>query len=325
MKNSQNIIEVFKSGRIRGGVIRPKHIITAISNVFVFEDKAYKIYKGDNEFFNKNFNDLSLKDNRFNFTKDDFTWNNLLSPEVYLEIKGLYLDNNNVVFGEVTGTAYELVIIMKSLDMKESLINRLIENRISFDDCYKIGFQFGLRENELPKTKIEGSLYDNFISRCDDVVPWIKSAEKYIGKDNIDYYTSFLRSYVDNNKEILSIDSDLGSCQDIHADNAVYTNDTLFPIDTFSPKLEWRQGYKFLNIYRLATDIYVFLGKECFENVLRGYVDSAHVTLPRFSDKFLVLYCELISCPYQYMLAQNDSKRFATAEKCKAFLNELMS
>ena len=326
MNTDEKIISAFKTGQFpQAGKDLPKHIVTAISNVFVFADRAYKIYKGDNDFFNKNLNDLSAKDNRFSFTKKDFEWNNQLSPEVYLEIKGIYLKEDKVTFGNADAAADALVIIMKSIDMNDSLINRLMANTISMDDCYKIGFQFGEREGDLPEEQIARSVHDDFVSRYNDVVPWIASAEKHIGKDEIKLYVSHLQKSIEDTTEIFKSNADMSFCLDIHADNVVFSNGVFLPIDTFSPKADWRYGYKFLNIYRLATDIYVFLGKECFENTLQGYQDATHQVVPRKLDTFLILYSELISCPYQYMLAEKDPSRLPVAEKCRLFLKGLIS
>src|ERR1035441_10967527 len=120
--NNNKIIDFFKKGAIPNpdGTL-PKHIITAISNIFVFKDKAYKIYKNDSDFFNKSFNDLSKKENRFLFTQKDFEWNNHLSPEVYTKLRGVILKDDAIVFTEPTDSSDELVIEMNKIDMSNQL------------------------------------------------------------------------------------------------------------------------------------------------------------------------------------------------------------
>jgi hypothetical protein len=105
----------------------------------------------------------------------------------------------------------------------------------------------------------------------------------------------------------------------------VLTGKTFLPIDTYAPKEAWLHGYKFINIYRVATDIYAFLGKQYFEKVLKGYEKATHQTLPRNYDKFLIVYCELITWPYQYMLSEKEPWRLEVAKKYGTFLEKIFN
>ena len=40
---------------------------------------------------------LFVKENRFSFTRKDFEWNNRLSPEIYTDIKGVILEDGEVI------------------------------------------------------------------------------------------------------------------------------------------------------------------------------------------------------------------------------------
>jgi aminoglycoside phosphotransferase family enzyme len=325
MITNEKIIEKFKNGNFAGAeTSAPQHITTTISHVFVDKTKVWKVYKGDNFFFNENFNDLSKKESRFSFTRKDFIWNHRLSPEVYLELKGITLRDDKLIFGDANDSADDLVIVMNKIDMNNGLFNLLNENKLSLSDCFQIGKQLGERSKGLPQEEPVRDLYEDFVQRSNDLVSWLAGVEKYISKDEAQTYLNTFSQFVELNKIKFEKSTGLiGPCLDIHADNVVFTNGNLLPIDTYAPKEAWLYGYKFLNIYRVATDIYAFLGEEYFEQTLKGYEESTGDKLPREFDRSLVLYCELITCPYQYMLSEKDPSRLKVAEKYHIFLKRL--
>jgi len=319
-----NIIEAFNQGKSTGfNKAKPQHIVTAISNVFVFDNKVYKVYRNDSEFFNKSFNDLSKKENRFLFTRKDFEWNNRLSPEVYTKLRGVVLKNDAIVFTEPTDDSDELVIEMNKIDMSNQLIKRLVDKRVSLDDCYEIGKQFGERESHLPKLVANRTAYEDFITRQQDLIPWIGNV-KNISKGEAEKYLKFVKDFIESHKNELNSKDLMGVCVDVHADNAVLIGRTFLPIDTYAPKEAWLHGYKFINIYRIATDIYAFLGKKYLEKVLQGYVKATHQTLPRKFDKFLFIYCMMVTWPYQYMLFEKEPWRLDVAKKYQTFITSIL-
>jgi hypothetical protein len=319
-----NVLEAFKAGKIGIENTIPSHIVTAISNIFVFEDKVYKVYRSDSEFFNNNFNDLSKKENRFSFTRKDFEWNNRISPEIYTQLKGVITVSDNVSLVDATDDVDELVIVMNKIDMSNQVIKKLIDNKIIVEDCYEIGKQFGERMSELPASYFSLTAYEDFQSRYKDEVAWITSVRE-VPQDEAKNYLSFVKEFIEDHKEELNKKDQMGLCLDVHADNAVYVNGTYLPIDTYAPKEAWLYGFKNINIYRVATDFYVFMGKEAFNEVIRGFKDATGRKLPRDWDKFMIIYCELIMWPYQYMLSEKEPWRLEVAEKHQEFLKNIWS
>ncbi|MFA6354472.1 MAG: hypothetical protein WCX12_02190 [Candidatus Paceibacterota bacterium] len=318
-----NLVEAFAEGKLSGSKSEiPQHIVTAISNVFIFKNVVYKIYKSDNQFFNENFNDLSQKSGRFTFTRKDFEWNNKLSPEIYTELKGVTLDGDTAKFTESSDESEELVIVMNKVSASDGLLKKLIDNRISKEDCHQIGFQLGQRIIKIQRI-FPYDLYDDFIPRYKDLVAWATGV-KEVPVDEAKKYLDYVKKFLESHREEFKNSKDLvGLCLDIHADNAAYINGTLLPMDTYSPKEDWLHGYRFINIYRVASDIYAFLGKDAFEEVLCGYEEATKEKLPREQDKFLIIYCELIMWPYQYMLSEKEKWRIDIAEKYHSFLRDI--
>ena len=106
------LIELVKAGKTPGETTIPKHIETVISNVFVFENLVYKVYKNDNDFFNQGFRDISTTSARFDFTRRDFTWNQTLSPSIYLELRGVEVTEEGEISFVEEDQAEELVMVM---------------------------------------------------------------------------------------------------------------------------------------------------------------------------------------------------------------------
>ncbi|PIR83059.1 hypothetical protein COU19_02745 [Candidatus Kaiserbacteria bacterium CG10_big_fil_rev_8_21_14_0_10_56_12] len=92
------LVRLIQEGQLTGESGKPDHVETVISNVFLFSDKVYKIYKSDNDFFNRNFNDISAKARRFDFTTADFEWNHQLSQEVYTALRGVRIIEKRCAF-----------------------------------------------------------------------------------------------------------------------------------------------------------------------------------------------------------------------------------
>ena len=272
--------------------------------------------------FNENFNDLSNKKNRFDFTRKEFEWNHRLSPEIYIELKGLSQEGNGTALVDPSDTCEELVIVMNTIDMSDQVIRKLIGGKINLDDCYEIGKQFGERTLSFSKPEINITTYQDFLNRNSDMVAWVKSV-KEVDQNEADEYLAFVKNFIEEKKDELDTTELMGLCFDVHADNAIYSDGKFLPIDTYAPKEAWLYGFKNINIYRVDTDFYVFIGKDAFDKVIEGHEKATNQTLPRDWDKFMILYCELIMWPYQYMLSEKESWRVDIANKHREFLKTI--
>jgi len=75
--------------------------------------------------------------------------------------------------------------------------------------------------------------------------------------------------------------------------------------------------------YRIATDIYGFLGRKGFKEVLRGYGEVSGERAPKEYERFLVTYCNLINWPYMYMFIDKEPWRKQVAEKYERVIMEV--
>lgn len=322
MTSQAKIIKSFSLGRFSGCQEKPKHIVTVISNVFISGQRVYKIYKNDDKEFNTLFYDLSVKENRFKFTTNDFSWNHDLSPEVYLELRGILLQKENVVFTDPTKGVDELCIVMQKIDMHNALIIKLLNIELKTHDFYQIGYHFADRESKLPEISDSGlNLYQNFITRVRDVDEFFIYMKDVISSKETKKYVDYLYNFVEKHKvELGKAKHLIGTGIDIHSENAIYDHNRLYMIDTYPPKEDWRLGYKHINIYRLATDVLALRGEKEFREMLKGYQDFSKEKLDPAYEKFLVVYSSCIMVSYFNALAKHDPSRAKAAKNYLSFL-----
>ena len=124
MNNYLKIIDAFLKGDVEGleerGAI-PEHIETQISHLFLFPNTVYKICKRDNLFFNEHFRNIADLKTRIDFYKSDFFENNYFSPEVYLDLYGVNVINNEVEVNKNLDGIEDIVMKMKRIDLNSNL------------------------------------------------------------------------------------------------------------------------------------------------------------------------------------------------------------
>lgn len=326
MYSQKPLIELFKSGKFPGENSVPKHIETVISNVFIFDKKVYKFYKNDNEFFNKGFRDLAPKDSRFDFTKRDFKWNNSLSPSIYTELINVKLSDDNIeVLKEETETE-ELVIVMNRVNTDDLLFEKLMRGEISEDESFLMGRQFA-ESLKGAQTKFDSkhNFYDKFELRVSDLRDWIKTVSEYISEEESKEYCDFLETFRKENKELFEkeLSDELVHGGDMHSHNAVFTDGSLYLMDTFPPKEEWLVDHKLIPLYRVGADIWALSGnKDLFESFVRGYEAGSGNTVNRFLDDLYIIYASAIMVSYLYMLQRTDKEKKESAERFHKFIRE---
>ncbi len=321
------LIELMKRGTFLGEKTKPEHIETVISNVFISKDKVYKIYKNNNEFFNKGFRNISQRSARLSFTKRDFEWNNTLNPSVYLETVGVCVKDGTVQ--GVANRMEELVIVMKRIDNKDILFERLVAGKVSENDCYTMGKQLAKNLAKVQKKFLKKHNYFKvFKSLIDDAYGWAKVASKYITIKELKQYCDFLDSFRKKNKSLFQgqLSKGITCIGDIHSHNAVFSNKTLYLMDTFPPKESWFVGHAVIPLYRLATDIWALTGKkELFNEFIKGYESDSDFKIDRKLDPIYIIYSSIIMISYLYMLQETDASKRDAAKKFHLFIREYFS
>ncbi len=322
--SQQKLLELIKLGRFSAVSGSPEqHIETVISNVFLYHNTVYKIYKNDNDFFNQNFRDISTRESRFDFTQRDFAWNNTLSPTIYLKLIGIKIIDNAVVSCLIE-EANEIAMVMNRVKSTDFLHERLLQGSVSVDDAKNIGREFSVSVARVQTPVIGRNYYKDFQKRLSDLREWFVFAKDAVSEEELERYCDYLESTLEKNKERFEAvySQQMTKDGDIHSHNAVLTQDGFHLLDTFPPKDEWANGHPSIAFYRLGADIRVFgKSEELFESFVAGYQENR----PDFSrelESFYILYASSIMLSYQYHLAENDPRELEGAKLYHRFMQE---
>ncbi len=320
------LIELVKAGKTPGETTIPKHIETVISNVFVFENLVYKVYKNDNDFFNQGFRDISTTSARFDFTRRDFTWNQTLSPSIYLELRGVEVTEEGEISFVEEDQAEELVMVMNRVEANDVLFEKIVRGEIEKSESFTIGKQLATSLKKVQKSLSEKfNFYEVFGSRIRDLRAWIKSAADYISEEESGKYCDFLEDYRNKNREwfLGELTQGIVVDGDFHSHNASFFGNTLYLMDTFVPKEEWGVGHQFLPLYRIGVDVWVLTGdKSLFKSFVEGYESEAGLKVDRKLDIPFVIYVSAIMVSYLYMLQKTDPTKKESAERFHKFLRD---
>ncbi len=323
------LLELMKAGNFPGETGQPTHIQTVISNVFIFDDTVYKLYKNDNDFFNKGFRDLSAISDRFNFTEKDYNWNSTLSPSIHIRLAPVAVRDGAIVEVDSPDAAEELMIVMCKVDTNNVLYKKLTDGEITEEDCFEIGRQLGESMKKIQiKPAQPHNFYDSFRSRIQDVRIWIKSVTEYISAEESDAYCDFLEAFRTEHRSWFEneLSAHVTTDGDFHSHNAIYAQGAFHLIDTYPPKESWGVGHRLIGMYRIGTDIWALSGKrEFFESFIKGYEAGRGILVDRRLDDLYIIYASGIALSYLYMLQRTDPDKKESAERFHAFVREYFS
>ena len=324
--SQKELIRLMKEGAMPEETGAPKHIETVISNVFIFDTKVYKFYKNDSKFFNSSFRDISGKAERFSFTRRDFEWNNSLSPSIYTGIIGVCVEGGAIRVYAPDKSAEELVIVMNRVNTNDVLFEKIMQGSLTEEDSFSIGKQLAQSlkkvQRELPGMR---TYYQVFESRIKDLRDWIKSVVVHISEEESEKYLTFLNLFREKNRERFEneLSGGVTTDGDFHSHNAIFSDGSLYLMDTFPPKEEWLIGHQLIPIYRIGTDIWALSGKkELFDSFIRGYEEESGIVFDRTLDPVHVIYASSIALPYLYMLQENDATKKEAAKRYHAFIRK---
>lgn len=328
MDTSAELYARIEQGKLEGFSGVPQKVTTVISNVYIFDDKVLKIYKRDNEWWNTVMQDLSKGQPRIDFITRDFAFNQTLNPSVYIDLKVLAKVGDVVALRDITEGDDEFVVVMRKIDATQTLTKVLFEQKLTVEDCEKIGVDFTSKKLSLSKdflpTELTGTWYEQLIGRFKDLDGWVSSVPGF-PREIGDKGLAQLKTILETQKEKFNGMSakDLAVCIDCNSENLLYSNGKLSFMDVYPPKNEWRSAAFDHDIFRVGADIYGFIGRDGFEAYLKGVHSVVEDKLDKSLQDFYLLYGAMITGPYLYMLAQKNINYLSQAQKYSEFIKQL--
>ncbi len=268
------LIEAFEQGKVEGTETIVNTIDTAISKVFIGKHKVYKVYHKENSFFG-NLGDPAY---RKEFYNQDFSWNQIMSPHVYLKLHPVKFKGSKFV-AVPDKEAEDYFIEMMLVDTTATVSHLLLSEKLSSENVKKIAKAFNERIKKLNKEKlnelssIKKSWYELWEKRLDDLEKF-SLEQSLIKSDLLKRAINALRKQLKESNYFKDYQhSKLSVGIDGHSDNVILSNDQINFLDIFLVRENWRLIDPHFDICRIAADIDA-LGQSELVPVL--YENSSH-------------------------------------------------
>ncbi len=259
------LIEAFEKNLLNLG--QPQKVIeSSLAKLFFIEGKVYKVYKYEDNFAGK----FSEFEYRRELYTNEFEWNSITSPDVYLSLKAVIIKNGQWI--EVTpDQASDFYIIMNELSMDNNMIELLAKGELQDDKIKNIATYVENVISDLSqknKQLLDSYTLDAKKNLENVLITSFSDWAKTFSSDNIDgelivKVMKKLKVFFDSSSYFQKYDKGrLSVGLDNHAGNLFLLNGNPQYIDIYPPVKEYRITDKLLVVSVMASSISVFLGKD---------------------------------------------------------------
>lgn len=321
--NQSNLIDLLTQGKVENFNEVPERIDTTVSRIFIFANAGtvLKLYRRDNEYWNRNFSDISLGKKRIDFIKEDYIVNQKVNPDVYKDLKAAEVRGGVVYLEHVRDTIDELVIVMNQIEAQNSFIDTLYEGTISESECISIGQQFAAIKNNLDIEEAIPNIdwYQLLSKRLHDLRIWMENLE--FSEKDTQHCIQKLTRYIARHRRRLETTLVEYSI-DGHGENALYHDAQIQFIDILWPSPHWRWTPKEYDFLRLGADIFALTDENKFAAYLRGVKEL--IKLEEADRDFYLLYSAALDCCVLKTLVASKPTKEPQLQKYYAwFMNRL--
>lgn len=301
-----NLIEAFEAGQVPEFNRPPDQVIeTLLSKLFFYDDRVIKVYKHRPGLAG----DLTSPEARRQFYADDFSWNQLLSPEIYLRLATVKLESE------------DFYIEMKRIDHSRNLTTLLDTGQVSTREMVLLTKKLIEKVGDLTRIKKESLSHVTTLGwsvlqaeNLEDLRQLAYGATPEISKSETDEVVNFLQLKSKEQPYIIDYQKDrLEVGFDTNSDNLLIIDGQPGFIDMTAPKENWRIADSFFTITRVAVDAAVLGHQALADAVYETYLQ--YRTAPPPAVKLIYeIHSAAIQWSYRHHLKQ--TKR---AEKFKQF------
>ena len=272
-----------------------KKIDTALSRVFLYPTKVYKIYRHEVGFVG-DFNDLAF---RKSFYAEDFFWNQHMSPTIYLALRGFQKNSDGKWEMCEMDKAEEFAIEMNRVDTQNTLHNYLLEGKVTekiernLADTIMKGLAKLTEKKRDSIPAFQREWKDLFTLRLKDIRDFGYMAESSgLSKERTDMLVDTLTKLLDDpyiseyntSKYIVAIDN--------HADHILVAESGIEFMDVYQFKDYWLAVDPLIVIARPAMDIFALGGEE----MGKIFLEQASKYYPLPDKKIVTQYLIYSAC-----------------------------
>lgn len=304
--SSVNIVTALETLAVEG--LNGDHdqvIETVLSKLFIRGDEVHKAYKHRTA----DFADLTHRDIRRAYISEDFFWNNILAPEIYLELRHVMRQGNSYIHVGPT-LAEDWYIVMKKIDSTRDLL-RTLESGVPQEEdlahyasilTNRLKQLTAARSTELAVhfNKGQAHLKSEILGVCD----WAYTAEPFLSQDDVaNAYMLMSRALTE--VPYFSDPIELSVVIDTNPENIVFLSGGVSFIDVMPPKDTWRVHDRYFPLCRTSADISA-LQHANHANILHTQYAQDAILPPEIVRVVYELAAALIQVPYRKMLNREE-------------------
>lgn len=310
-----DIVTAFELGLVEDfGSVDDLVIDTVLSKLFFSGDFVYKAYKHRNS----DFGDLSHPEFRKTYHEQDFYWNNLMSPEVYVSLHKVSLIDG--YYRESDGTREDYYVKMKKIDTRRDL-TKILESAHPLLPHELESYVVQITEKLDALTRTNASSLQHFLDLGREhvfdelraVESWAHSAREHLSSEDIKSAMDQIQYALDSDSYFQNLKpSDLSVVIDTNPDNVLFLEEGVVFIDVMPPKENWRVHDRYFVVCRTSSDLSAYQRQQDADQLHTTY--GAYAALP--SSRVRMVYelaSALIQVPYRVMLgAQKSAEKYAS-------------
>lgn len=303
--------EALETGKTPLGI--PDRIIeTLLSKLYFFGGKVYKMYKWNKAFYG----DLSDLSFRREYIQEDFFWNNLMSPDIYIQL--LTVKNVNGEWIETTDEEAEDFCILMNVTESDRTFTALAEQQLLTKEMARDVVEKMIplarvitekRRDKLSKY-LNTNLKETLKQEFEDLRNWAYMGHEYISHEEVDRIIDATLKASESLDYFKGADARIEASIDGNPDNVLIlnSNETKF-IDIMPPKENWRVADEFFNICRYGAEVGAFTDQETADVLYETYFSLIGKRIPDEVRTIYEIRSALIQVPYRFVLGQREKAK----------------
>lgn len=302
-----NIVTALETLSVEGLQDGHDHIIeTVLSKLFIRGDEVHKAYKHRVA----DFANLTHRETRRAYISEDFFWNNVMAPEIYLELRHVLRDGNQFIHVN-EDDAEDWYIVMKKIDSGRDLLKTLEKGEVEEIELREyaklLTERLRLLTNEKGKdlsmhiNKGTAHISSEVLGVCD----WASvGGDPHLSYDEVMHAKELLSKALEREKYFHAPIS-LSVVIDTNPDNIIFLDEGVSFIDVMPPKDSWRVHDRYFPLCRTSADIAALSHRDHAEPLHHEYGKSEALP-PETVRVVYELAAALIQVPYRKMVGRDD-------------------
>ncbi|KKW36959.1 MAG: hypothetical protein UY81_C0008G0011 [Candidatus Giovannonibacteria bacterium GW2011_GWA2_53_7] len=302
-----NIVNAFEGLLLPGLVGDHDGVIeTVLSKLFIRGDEVHKAYKHRTA----DFADLADRSVRRKYIAEDFFWNNIMAPNVYLELRGVRREGDQFVHVDHK-EGEDWYIVMRKIDNERNLMRALEEGILPGG---KLGEYVGAlyaRLEMLTEARKQGlkEFFDKEALHVREEVigtrDWAYTAEPHLSRADVDRAAELMERVLSAEAYFQNPIKTLSVVIDTNPENIFLFDEGVSFIDVMPPKDAWRVHDRYFALCRTSADVSALVGKTHAEALHDSY--EALSPLPPEAVRMVYeIAAALIQTPYRKMVGRDD-------------------